>query len=151
MAHTFTNLLTHIVFSTKNRTPQIDQELKPQLLAYMGGIAREINGVALLINGTVDHVHLLVRLPATVALADVLRVIKTNSSRWVHEKWPTRSAFAWQIGYGAFSVSQSKAETVLRYIANQEEHHRKVSFQQEMISYLRRNKIDYYDERYIWD
>jgi putative transposase len=150
MAHTFTNLLTHIVFSTKHRTPQIDQELKPQLLAYMGGIVREINGVALLINGTIDHVHLLVRLPATVALADVLRVIKTNSSRWVHEKWPARADFAWQIGYGAFSVSQSNAEAVHRYIANQEEHHRKVSFQQEMITYLRRNKIEY-DERYVWE
>jgi REP element-mobilizing transposase RayT len=150
MAHTFTNLLTHIVFSTKHRTPQIDQKLKPQLLAYMGGIVREINGVALLINGTADHVHLLVRLPATVALADVLRLIKTNSSRWVHEQWPSRSDFAWQTGYGAFSVSQSNAEAVLRYIARQEEHHRKVSFQQEMIAYLRRNKIEY-DERYIWD
>jgi REP element-mobilizing transposase RayT len=150
MAHTFTNLLTHVVFSTKRRIPQIDQELKPQLLAYIGGIVRELHGVAHLINGTADHVHLLVRLPATVALAHALRTIKTNSSRWVHEKWPTRSDFAWQTGYGAFSVSQSNAETVLRYIANQEEHHRKVSFQQEMISYLRRNKIEY-DERYIWE
>lgn len=150
MAHTFTNLLTHIIFSTKHRAPQIDQSLKPQLLAYMGGIVREINSAALLVNGTADHVHLLVRLPATVALADALRVIKTNSSRWVHEQGPTHSDFAWQTGYGAFSVSQSAAEAVLRYIANQEEHHRKVSFQQEMIAYLRRNKIAY-DERYIWD
>lgn len=149
MAHTFTNLLTHIVFSTKHRTPQLDQELKPQLLAYMGGIVRELNGVALLINGTADHVHLLVRLPATLALANVLRTIKTNSSRWVHEKWPARSDFVWQTGYGAFSVSQSNASAVLRYIATQEEHHRKVSFQQEMIAYLRRHGIDY-DERHIW-
>jgi putative transposase len=150
MAHTFINLLTHIIFSTKHRAPQIDQELKSQLLVYMGGIVREIRGVALLINGTADHVHLLVRLPATVALADILRVIKTTSSRWVHEKWSTRSDFAWQTGYGAFSVSQSNAEVVLRYIANQEEHHRKISFQQEMVTYLRRNKIEY-DERYIWE
>ncbi len=150
MPHSFTNLLTHIVFSTKGRIPQINQELKPQLLAYTGGIVREIHGSALLINGAADHVHLLVRLPATVALADALRAIKTNSSRWVHERWPARADFAWQTGYGAFSVSQSNAETVLRYIAKQEEHHRKASFQQEMITYLRRNKIDY-DERYIWE
>jgi putative transposase len=129
----FTNLLTHIIFSTKHRAPQIDQPLKPQLLAYMGGIVREINGAALLINGTADHVHLLVRLPATVALADALRLIKTNSSRWVHEQGQTHSDFTWQTGYGAFSVSQSNAAAVLRYIAKQEEHHRKVSFQQELM------------------
>jgi len=116
----------------------------------MGGIVRELNGVALLINGTADHVHLLVRLPPTVSIADALRVVKTNASRWVHEKWPSRSAFTWQIGYGAFSVSQSSAEAVLRYIANQEEHHRKVSFQQEMLAYLRRHRIPY-DERYLWE
>lgn len=129
MPHTFTNLLTHVVFSTKHRAPQIDQELKPQLLAYMGGIVREVNGVALLINGTADHVHLLIRLPATVAIADALRTIKTNSSRCVHERWLARSDFAWQIGYGAFSVSQSNAEAMLQYITSQEEHHRRVSFQ----------------------
>src|SRR5215813_4901355 len=122
MPHSFTNLLTHIVFSTKGRIPQINQELKPQLLAYMGGIVREIHGAALLINGTADHVHLLVRLPATVALADALRTIKTNSSRWVHERWPGRADFSWQTGYGAFSVSQSNAEAVLHYIAKQEAH-----------------------------
>ncbi len=150
MPHSFTNLLTHIVFSTKGRVPLIDQELKPQLLAYMGGILREIQGSALLINGTADHVHLLMRLPATVALANALRTLKTNSSRWVHERWPARADFAWQTGYGAFSVSQSNAATVLRYITNQEIHHRKASFQQEMLAYLRRNKIEY-DERHMWE
>jgi putative transposase len=148
MPHTFTNLLAHLIFSTKNRMPHINQELKPQLFAYMGGILRELHGSALLINGTTDHVHLLVRLPPTIALADALRVLKTNSSRWVHERWPTHANFAWQTGYGVFSVSQSNAEAVRRYIANQEAHHRKVSFQQEMISYLRRNKIEY-DEHHI--
>jgi len=150
MAHTFTNLLTHVVFSTKHRLPQIDPELKAPLLSYMGGIVRELNGVALLVNGTADHVHLLVRLPPTVSIADALRIVKTNASRWVHEKWPSRSAFTWQTGYGAFSVSQSNATAVLRYIKNQEEHHRKVSFQQELIAYLRRHGIEY-DERYIWE
>lgn len=150
MAHTFTNLLTHIVFSTKGRMPQIDQELKPQLLAYMGGILRELRGSALLINGTTDHVHLLVRLPPTIALADALRVLKTNSSRWIHEQWSERANFAWQTGYGAFSVSQSNTTTILKYIANQEAHHRKVSFQQETLAYLRRHGIPY-DERYLWE
>ncbi|MBI3248445.1 MAG: IS200/IS605 family transposase [Deltaproteobacteria bacterium] len=146
MAHSFANLLTHLIFSTKGRFPQIDQDLKPQLTAYMGGIIRELHGIALLIDGTRDHVHLLVRLPPTIALANVLRVLKANSSRWVHKRWPARADFAWQTGYGAFSVSQSNATAVLRYIANQEQHHRQVSFQQEMRTYLHKNKIDR-DER----
>ncbi|MBI3795903.1 MAG: IS200/IS605 family transposase [Deltaproteobacteria bacterium] len=149
MAHTFTNLLTHVIFSTKDRTPSIDAELKPQLFAYMGGIVREYNGTALMVNGTPDHVHLLLRLPPSVPIAEAMRVLKTNSSRWVHEKWSSRSAFGWQTGYGAFSVSQSNASAVLRYIGNQEEHHQKVSFQEEFIAYLQRHGIEY-DERYIW-
>ena len=150
MAHTFTNLLTHVIFSTKDRTPSINVELKPQLFAYMGGIVRECKGVALTVNGIADHVHLLLRLPPTISLAEIMRVLKTNSSRWVHEKWPLHSAFGWQAGYGAFSVSQSNVSAVLHYITNQEEHHRKVSFQEEFIAYLRRHGIEY-DERYIWE
>ena len=150
MAHTFTNLLTHVIFSSKNRLPHIDAELKAPLLAYLGGIVRELYGTALTINGTADQVHLLVRLPPTISLADAMRVLKTNSSRWVHEKWPSHSVFAWQTGYGAFSVSQSNIAGLLRYIAEQEQHHRKVSFQEEFLAYLRRHGIDY-DERYIWE
>ena len=150
MAHTFTNLLTHIIFSTKDRRLHIDTELQAPLLAYLGAIVRELHGSALTINGTVDHVHLLLRLPATLSLADAMRVIKTNSSRWVHEQWPSRSTFGWQTGYGAFSVSQSNVGAVVRYIAGQEEHHRRVSFQEELITYLRKHGIEY-DERYIWE
>ena len=95
MAHTFTNLLTHVIFSTKNRLPHIDAELKVPLLAYMGGIVRELHGAALTINGTADHVHLLVRLPPTISLADAMRVLKTNSSRWVHEKRSTPRSGLW--------------------------------------------------------
>lgn len=150
MAHTFTNLLTHIIFSTKDRRPHIDTELQAPLLAYLGGIVRELHGTALTINGTVDHVHLLLRLPAPLSLADAMRVIKTNSSRWVHEQWPSRSPFGWQTGYGAFSVSQSNVGAVVRYIAGQEEHHRRVSFQEELITYLQKHGIEY-DERCIWE
>jgi putative transposase len=150
MAHTFTSLLTHAIFSTKDRQLSINAELKPQLFAYMGGIVREYTGTALMVNGTADHVHLLLRLPPSVSIAEAMRLLKTNSSRWVHEKWPSRSTFGWQTGYGAFSVSQSNVSAVLRYIANQEEHHRKVSFQEEFIAYLQRHEIEY-DERYIWE
>ena len=95
MAHSFTNLLYHIVFSTKERANHIDAELKPDLLAYLGGILREMKGRALIANGTADHVHLLAALPSTVAVADALRVLKTNSSRWVHKTRPVQARFAW--------------------------------------------------------
>ena len=125
MPKTFTNLLIHAIFSTKGRTPSIDAELRPRLFAYMGGVVREIQGTPLIVNGAEDHAHLLFGLPATASVAEVMRVVKANSSKWVHEQWPARSDFAWQSGYGAFSVSQSNAEAVRRYIADQEEHHRK--------------------------
>lgn len=150
MAHSYTNLLTHIVFSTKSRAPLIDEQLKPRLLAYMTGIVREVGGTSLAINSVADHVHLLLRLRASNALADAMRVLKTNSSRWVHETWPQRRTFAWQTGYAAFSVSQSNVEDVRAYIAGQEEHHRKVTFQDELFAFLNKNGIEY-DERYIWE
>src|SRR5438128_446169 len=131
MGHTYTNLLVHVIFSTKDRLPQLTPDLKPQLFPYMGGIVLEIGGRALAINGPQDHVYLLLILPPALALADGIRTIKANSSRWVHQKWPERGTFAWQTGYGAFSVSQSDADEVMKYIAGQEEHHRRVSFQEE--------------------
>jgi putative transposase len=103
-----------------------------------------------LINGPEDHVHALATLPATVALADLMRVLKTNSSRWVHEQWPRRREFSWQSGYGAFSVSRSNADEVQRYIAGQEEHHRHVTFQEEFLAFLKRHKVPF-DPRYVWD
>jgi len=120
----------------------------PDLFAYLGGIVRELRGTAFIINGTADHVHMLVRIRPAQAVAEVARIVKTNSSRWAHEKW--RSPFAWQTGYGAFSVSESNVPDVSRYISNQPEHHRKRSFQQEFVAFLKKNKIAY-DERYIWD
>ena len=150
MAHTFTNLLTHVIFSTKDRLPYIDGDLKAQLYPYMVGILREIDVRTPIINGTSDHVHLLVQLPPVLALSNAMRILKTNSSKWVHDRWPTRSKFAWQTGYGAFSVSKSNAGAVFGYIADQEEHHRKKTFQEEFWEYLKKHEIDY-DERYIWE
>lgn len=146
MPHTFTNLLTHVVFSTKDRASLIEVELRPQLHAYLGGIIRELQGTAHAINGTTDHVHLLVSLPPALALSDAMRVLKTNSSRWVNEE--KRRAFAWQVGYGAFSVSQSNARAVAEYIARQEEHHRRISFREEFVAFLKKHEIEY-DERYV--
>jgi REP element-mobilizing transposase RayT len=150
MPHTFAKLLYHVTFSTKGRAAVIDTELKPRLHAYMGGIIRELEGRAIIVGGTADHAHLLLSLPPRVALADVMRLVKTNSSRWVHEEWPRRAGFAWQTGYGAFSVSQSASEAVRGYIANQEEHHRRMTFQEEFVELLKRHGIEY-DERYAWD
>lgn len=117
MAHTWTDLLYHIVFSTKERQPFIDDQLKPSLFAYLGGIVRGIGGTALIVNGTADHVHMLMVMPPTVAISDALRTIKTNSSGWIHKKWPDRRRFAWQTGYAAFTVSASNRKLVYDYIA----------------------------------
>jgi REP element-mobilizing transposase RayT len=139
MPHTYTNLLVHVIFSTKDRNPYLDADLRPRLFPYMGGILREMNVTPLAINGPADHVHGLLALPATASIADAMRVLKTNSSRWIHEQWPQRRGFAWQAGYGAFSVSRSNVEEVERYIARQEEHHRHVTFQEEFVAFLERH------------
>jgi len=147
MSRTFTNLLTHVIFSTKDREPWIRRETKTELHAYLGGLVRELKGKAYGINGTSDHVHMLINLPPNVPTSDALRFIKANSSRWMRDKW--KKPFAWQLGYAAFSVSKSNAPQVLKYIANQEEHHRRVAFTDELVDFLRKHEIDY-DERYIW-
>jgi putative transposase len=148
LAHTAGNLVVHLIFSTKGRRPLITPEIRTDLFAYLGGIIREMHGTALIINGTADHVHMLIRIRPVHAAAEIARVVKSNSSRWVRDKWNPQ--FAWQTGYGAFSVSESNVPTVARYIAGQEEHHKKRTFQQEYVAFLKRNKVAY-DERYIWD
>jgi REP element-mobilizing transposase RayT len=150
MPHTYTNLLDHMIFSTKDRAPSLDAELKSRLFPYMGGIMRNLNGVALSINGPADHVHILGSLPPTAAPSDFIGTLKANSSGWVHKTFPGRQDFKWQVGYAAFSVSCSVKQTVLDYIAKQEEHHRKVSFKEELIAFLKKHGIDY-DERYVFD
>ena len=150
MAHTFTHLLTHIVFSTKDRAPLLDAELKSRLFPYLGGIIRAHDGKALIINGPTDHVHILASLAAKHSLSDLMRELKADSSGWVHKNVPNQNAFAWQIGYGAFSVSHSNLAEVEKYIANQEEHHRKISFQEEFVTFLKKHEIQY-DERFLWE
>ena len=150
MGRTYTQLLNHIVFSTKDRAPLLTPDLRTRLFPYMGGIVRNLDGVALSINGVADHVHVLASLPATAALSDLVGKLKANSSKWVHETLPEHATFRWQLGYAAFSVSSSQKETVLKYIAGQQEHHRAMSFQDELLAFLKRHEIEY-DERYVFE
>ena len=150
MGHTYSKLMVHVVFSTKDRAPTLDSELKPRLFAYMGGIVRELGGTALLINGPADHVHILMLFPAKIALSEMMGKLKANSSGWVHREFPAKRAFAWQTGFAAFSVSVSQKLAVLDYIAGQEEHHRKLSFKEEFIAFLQKHEVEY-DEGYIWE
>jgi REP element-mobilizing transposase RayT len=150
MAHSFTDLLTHIVFSTRHRQPLLTPDLQPRLFAYMGGIVRELDSVAVLINGPADHVHILAAIAPKTATADFLRELKSRSSGWVHETFPAHRLFAWQTGYAAFSVSESLRERVRDYIANQVQHHQRVTFQQEHIGLLEKHGIAY-DPRFVLD
>jgi len=142
MPHSFASLLVHVVFSTKDRVSDLSPGLAARLFPYMAGIVRERKGVPLIINGPADHVHLLVYVPAKESIADLLRVVKTNSSRWVHEQFPERRRFGGQAGYAAFTVSASRAADVAGYIAAQQEHHRQVSFQEEFLSFLKKHGIE---------
>jgi putative transposase len=150
MPHTATNLLVHFIFSTKQRCALIKPDFEKDLHAYIGGIVRQIGGTALSVNGTSNHVHLLIRVPANRSVADIARLVKTNSSRWIHDRWPEHHRFAWQTGYGAFTVSESGLSSVCDYIAHQQEHHRARSFQKEFIAFLKKNGITV-DECYLWD
>jgi len=148
MSHTFTSLLTHVVFSTSERRPLLSDAIRPDAHAYLGGILRQLRAVPIAIGGTSDHVHLLMRLPADVPLADCLCVVKTNSSRWIKERWPERRRFSWQAGYGAFSVSEASRGAVIRYIQDQEQHHQRISFQDEFLALLKKHEIEL-DQRYV--
>jgi REP element-mobilizing transposase RayT len=128
----YTNLLYHIVYATKERAPLITHPLRPRLHEYLGGTVRGLGGVALEINGTADHVHVLAKLRPTLSVSDFLSKLKSGSSGWARRQ--TNGRFSWQARFGAFTVSESQVERVRRYIRNQEEHHRKTSFEEELKS-----------------
>lgn len=146
----FVRIVNHLVFSTKNREPWLNEEIQSSLFAYMGGIVRERKGTLMEAGGMADHVHLLVAMHQTTTVADLVRDIKSGSSRWMHEQDVRFRGFAWQTKYGAFSVSLSMEETVHHYIRNQKEHHRKRSYQEEFRGMLDRHGFSY-DERYLWE
>jgi putative transposase len=140
--------LVHIIFSTKDRAPHISPTIAPRLHAYLGGIARNRDCSAIAVGGIEDHVHLLIAIHPSIALADLVRDLKSNSSKWMHEDAGI-AAFGWQTGYAAFSVSQSAADRVIEYINTQQEHHQTKGFKEELLAFLERHKIAY-DDRYVF-
>jgi putative transposase len=151
MAQSLAKILLHVVFSTKDRRPLLtDPALRDELHRYLGGILTNLDCQPLITGGVADHVHLLFNHSRTATVADVVKELKRSSSVWLKTKSPALPDFAWQNGYGAFSIGQSQADDVRGYIAGQEEHHRKISFQDEFRRLLERYEIAF-DERYVWD
>jgi putative transposase len=150
MPQSFVCMNCHVVFSTKHREPWLADELPPRLYAYIGGIVRAHGSVLVAAGGMPDHVHLIASLSKESSIAELLREIKANSSRWIHETFPHLSGFHWQTGYGAFAVSYSDLERVKQYLREQPQHHRQRTFQEEFIALLKRHNMAY-DEQYLWD
>ena len=149
MAITFTKLIYHIIFSTKRREPLISAGLRNDLCAYIGGIVRAQKSLLVEIGGMPDHLHMVVRTRPDLSVAELVRLVKANSSKWVNERPDSIGRFAWQEGYGAFSVSSSQLAGVCEYVRNQAEHHRTRTFQEEYVEFLRRHEIEF-DETYLW-
>ncbi len=150
MSQSLASVLIHLVFSTKNREPFINEAIEPELYAYMGAIFRDLRSPMLAGNGTPDHVHLLFSLGRTVTIADVVEEVKKSSSKWIKTKGTQFEGFAWQGGYGAFSIGESGVAALRRYIARQKQHHQTRTFQDEFRSLLQKYGIAF-DERYVWD
>jgi REP element-mobilizing transposase RayT len=148
MPHSFCSSLYHCVFSTKERRPLIVSDLQPRLWNFIGGVARERGCKSLIVGGMPDHVHILLSLPSTIAVADAMREIKHGSSLWMHEMIQSPH-FAWQEGYGAFSIGWKQLEATVAYIEQQTEHHKKRDFQEEFLAMLKMHQIEC-DSRYIF-
>ena len=150
MSRSFLNLNYHLVFSTKQRAPWLQPDVASRLHPYLGGIIRKDGGCPLAIGGMPDHLHILLSLGVTVPITDTIRNIKAISSGWIHREFPAMPEFAWQRGYGLFTVSESRVEKVEAYIHRQAEHHRTKSFQEEFVKLLQKHNIDH-EPQYLWD
>ena len=150
MPQSLANIYVHLIFSTKDRAHLITDQVRQDLHSYMASVLSENKSPAVLVNSVEDHVHILLNLSRTLALAKAVEEVKRSSSKWIKTQGSTFSDFTWQAGYGAFSVSESNAAQVANYIKNQKEHHRKVTFQEEYREFLEKNNMPY-DERYLWD
>ena len=150
MPQSLANILVHLVFSTKERAPLLEDAWRDPLHGYIGGIVRRCGSDLLAANSVADHIHLFFSLPRTITVADLVKEIKTGSTKWIQEQDTRLAEFHWQAGYGIFSVSPGHKDAVIRYIAGQQEHHRTVSFRDEYRRLLEKYGIQY-DERYVWD
>ena len=146
MAHSFSRNHLHVIFSTRERRKTIPREWQPRLWAYLAGICKNHGMIALAVGGTQDHVHLLFHLPPRLALTKAVLLLKSNSSKWMGEQG---REFSWQEGYGAFSVSSSNLSAVMRYVQNQEAHHRKIGFEEEFRAILKRHGVEY-EPKYVF-
>ncbi|MGA2230028.1 MAG: IS200/IS605 family transposase [Tepidisphaeraceae bacterium] len=150
MPGTYSQILLHTVFSTKNRATWITPNVAERLYPYIGGIVRAEKGALYGVGGVEDHVHLYLRWRTDESVSNLMRTVKARSSKWVHDNFPSLREFAWQEGYSAFSVSKSQEEAVKQYIAGQAEHHKKEDFKSELLRLLRAHGVEF-DERYVFD
>ncbi|MEZ6139574.1 MAG: IS200/IS605 family transposase [Zavarzinella sp.] len=150
MPQSLASIYLHAIFSTKNRQPIISIDWQEELFNVLSSISKKIDCPCNIVNGVSDHVHMLFQLNRTITVSAALNKIKSTSSAWVNDQIKPSSTFHWQAGYAVFSVSQSNVNAVARYIMNQAQHHQKVSFQDELIAFLKKYKLDY-DERYLWE
>jgi REP element-mobilizing transposase RayT len=150
MPQSLASLHIHLVFSTKNREPLITDDVRSHLHAYMATVLQNLGATPVLINSIEDHIHLLFDLGRTTSVSKAVEDVKKSSSKWIKNQGAEFAGFAWQAGYGAFAVSESNVESVRIYIANQREHHRKKTFQDEYRQFLERHRIPF-DEKYVWD
>jgi REP element-mobilizing transposase RayT len=150
MSDTFYSINIHFIFGTKQRMPMITEEMRDRLHAFIGGILRKHGLTSLSVGGTDDHVHIVTSLPTTISVSKVAQLVKGGSSRWVHDTFPEKRAFSWQKGYGAFSVSVSQLSKTAAYVGNQVKHHRSLSFREEFLALLSKNKVNY-DESNLWE
>jgi putative transposase len=148
MSHTYSSNRIHVIFSTKNREKILSEKLQPKLWTYMAGIAHHQNFAAMIVGGIEDHIHALLVLPPTLPLAKAVQYIKGSSSKWINDSSMISTHFAWQEGYGAFSVSASQTSEVMRYIREQRVHHEKTSLAEEFVAFLKKYGVDY-DPAYV--
>jgi REP element-mobilizing transposase RayT len=150
MPQSLSQVVIHIIFSTKQREPFLDEKIIKEVHGYLASCARELDWECYRVGGIEDHVHLAVRQPRTGSLSDFMGHIKRTSTKWIRNKDDQYQSFSWQGGYGAFSVGYSQLENLIRYIDNQKEHHQKMTTQDEFRMFLNKYQIDY-DEQYVWD
>ena len=150
MAQSLSKILLHIIFSTKSRSSQILDEFEEELYKYLATSIRSTGSNAYRIGGTQNHIHIACTLPRTMTVSKLIETIKTSSSKWMKKKDKRCDDFSWQSGYAVFSLGQSQLATLLKYIEQQKEHHRKKTFKEEVLDFLKKYGVDY-DERYLWD